>query len=117
VHHLLVFLLAGVLAFEVGVIRPGMRREDVLRVSRVDNWYGILAAAILIVGFLRAISAAKGWAYYEANAFFGPRSRLSPWRRLTQHSLPGALLGLTWAGLAPADRASFAWRLPEAPSS
>src|SRR6516162_796001 len=33
-------------------------------------------------------------------------------RRLTQHSLPGGLLGVTWAGLAPADRASFAWRLP-----
>src|ERR1700736_3471557 len=33
-------------------------------------------------------------------------------RRLTQHSLPGGLLGLTWAGLTPADRASFAWRLP-----
>src|SRR5438128_107306 len=33
-------------------------------------------------------------------------------RRLTQHSLPGGLLGLTWAGLSPADRASFAWRLP-----
>ena len=32
-------------------------------------------------------------------------------RRLTQHSLPGGLLGLTRAGLAPADRASFAWRL------
>ena len=30
----------------------------------------------------------------------------------TQHSLPGGLLDLTWAGLAPADRASFAWRLP-----
>jgi hypothetical protein len=29
---------------------------------------------------------------------------------LTQHSLPGGLLGLTRAGLAPADRASFAWR-------
>ena len=27
-------------------------------------------------------------------------------------SLPGGLLSLTWAGLAPADRASFAWRLP-----
>jgi hypothetical protein len=27
-------------------------------------------------------------------------------------SLPGGSLGLTWAGLAPADRASFAWRLP-----
>jgi hypothetical protein len=33
-------------------------------------------------------------------------------RRLTQHSLPGDLLGLTWAGLAPADRASFAGAFP-----
>src|SRR6266516_2042544 len=33
-------------------------------------------------------------------------------RRLTQHSLPGGLLGLTWAGLSPADRASLSWRLP-----
>src|SRR6202048_3891206 len=32
-------------------------------------------------------------------------------RRLTQHSLPGGSLGLTWAGLAPADRGSFACRL------
>jgi hypothetical protein len=33
-------------------------------------------------------------------------------RRLTQHSLPGGLLSLTWAGLAPADRASFAGAFP-----
>ena len=38
VHHLLVFLLAGVLAFEVGVIRPSMKSKDVLRVARVDAW-------------------------------------------------------------------------------
>src|SRR3979411_589949 len=38
--------------------------------------------------------------------------RVRRYRRLTQHSLPGDLLGLTWAGLAPADRASFAWPLP-----
>src|SRR5258705_4662096 len=38
--------------------------------------------------------------------------RVRRYRRLTQHSLPGDLLGLTWAGLAPADRASFARRLP-----
>ena len=30
-------------------------------------------------------------------------------RRLTQHSLPGGLLGLTWAGLTPADRGAFAY--------
>ena len=34
------------------------------------------------------------------------------YRRLTQHSPPGGSLRLTCAGLAPADRASFAWRLP-----
>jgi hypothetical protein len=34
--------------------------------------------------------------------------RVRRYRRLTQHSLPGGLLGLTWAGLTPADRASFA---------
>jgi putative membrane protein len=69
-HHLLIFLLAGVLAFEIGVIRPSMKREDVLRVASVDIWYGILAVAILVVGFSRAIYAAKGWAYYQANGFF-----------------------------------------------
>jgi len=69
-HHILIFLLAGVLAFEIGVIRPNMRREDILRIASVDNWYGILALAILVVGFSRAIYAAKGWAYYQANGFF-----------------------------------------------
>jgi hypothetical protein len=38
--------------------------------------------------------------------------RVRRYRHLTQHSLPGGSLGLTWAGLAPADRASFCWRLP-----
>ena len=41
-----------------------------MRVASVDNWYGILAVAILVVGFSRAIYAAKGWAYYQANGFF-----------------------------------------------
>ena len=70
VHHLLIFLLAGILAFEVGVIRQNIKRDDILRVARVDIWYGILAGAIVAVGFSRAIFAAKGWAYYSVNGFF-----------------------------------------------
>ena len=35
-------------------------------------------------------------------------------RRLTRHSLPGCLLSITWVGLSPTDRASFAWRLRRA---
>jgi putative membrane protein len=70
VHHLLVFSLAAVLAFEVAAVRPGMTRDALVGITQVDRWYGILAAAILVVGFARAIYAAKGWAYYSANVFF-----------------------------------------------
>jgi len=95
-HHLLIFSLAGVLAFEIGAIRSGITRDDMVRIARVDLWYGILAAAILVVGFTRAIFAAKGWAYYSANALFwakigafavvgllsiGPTLAIIGWRR------------------------------------
>jgi len=58
-HHLLFLLLAGVLAFEISAVRSSMDREAILRVARVDAWYGILAVAIIVVGFSRAILAAK----------------------------------------------------------
>jgi putative membrane protein len=69
-HHILIFSLAGILAFEIGLIRAGMIRQEIFRVARADTWYGILAGAILVVGFTRANIAAKGWAYYSGNAFF-----------------------------------------------
>ena len=69
-HHLLIFALAAVLAFEIGAIKQGMTGVDAVRIGKVDLWYGILAALILIVGFTRAVFAAKGWAYYSVNHFF-----------------------------------------------
>lgn len=70
VHHLLVFTLAGIIAFEIATMRPEMSATDLRRIARVDLWYGIIAVAILIVGFSRAIFAAKGWAYYSHNWMF-----------------------------------------------
>jgi len=69
-HHLLVFTLAGILAYEIGTVGLAMKHNEIIRVGRVDNWYGILAAVIVVVGFVRAIFAAKGWAYYQVNIFF-----------------------------------------------
>lgn len=69
-HHVLIFALAGVLAFEIGVVRSNMTGPDIGRVARVDLWYGSLAALILAAGFARAVFAAKGWAYYSVNVFF-----------------------------------------------
>ena len=70
IHHLLIFALAGVIAFEVGVAKQGLTGLDIRRLGKVDIWYGILAGLILIVGFSRAVFAAKGWNYYSANHFF-----------------------------------------------
>jgi putative membrane protein len=69
-HHVIVFALFGIVFSEFIMVRAGMDLASVRRVGRIDAWYGILAAAILIVGFVRATQAAKGWAYYEANLYF-----------------------------------------------
>jgi putative membrane protein len=82
-HHLLFLLLAGILAFEIGVVRSKMDREDILRVARVDIWYGVLAGTIILVGFSRAIFATKGWAYYSVNLFF--------WAKLGAFAVVGLL--------------------------
>ena len=82
-HHLLIFALAGVLAFEIAAVRTGMTGTDVRRVARVDLWYGILAGAILIVGFTRVNVAAKGWAYYSVNPFF--------WMKMLSFGIVGLL--------------------------
>ena len=82
-HHVLIFALAGVIAFEVGVVRPGIGAKDIARVANADAWYGILAVLILIVGFSRAVFAAKGWAYYSHNHFF--------WAKIGAFALVGLL--------------------------
>lgn len=82
-HHLLVFALAGIIAFEIAAIRPNLTAPDLLRIARVDLWYGIIAGAIVIVGFSRAIFAAKGWDYYSHNWMF--------WSKIGTFALIGLL--------------------------
>ncbi len=82
-HHVLIFALAGVLAFEIAILRVGLTAKDIGRLSRADMGYGILAAAIVAVGFSRALFAAKGWAYYSANIFF--------WAKIAAFALVGIL--------------------------
>jgi putative membrane protein len=82
-HHLLIFALAGVLAFEIGATRGALAGKDAARIARVDAWYGVLAVAILAVGFSRAVFAAKGWAYYSHNYFF--------WAKISAFAVVGLL--------------------------
>src|ERR1700760_4904763 len=82
-HHLLIFALAGIIAYEFAVERATMTATDIKRVGAVDLWYGVLAGLILIVGFARANYAAKGWAYYSHNHFF--------WAKIGTFALVGIL--------------------------
>jgi putative membrane protein len=82
-HHVLVFALAGVIAYEFAVVRQTMTAADIIRVGKIDLWYGVLAGLILAVGFARANFAAKGWTYYAHNHFF--------WAKIGTFALVGIL--------------------------
>ena len=69
-YHLLIFGIFGIICAEFWAVRAGMTSATIARIAKIDLWYGILAAAVIVVGFCRAIFAAKGWAYYSHNAFF-----------------------------------------------
>lgn len=104
-HHLFVFALFGVLFSEFMLVRRGMDAATAARVAPIDMWYGVLAALILIVGFSRAIFAAKGWDYYEHNAFFW--AKMGTFLVIGLLSVPPTLVYLKWrrAGALPTEEA------------
>lgn len=100
-HHLLIFAIFGVIAMELMAVRDGMTLASVRRVARVDLYYGSLAAAVLLVGAARAMFAAKGWAYYQHNAFFW--AKLGTFALIGLISIAPTLAFLRWrrAGVEP----------------
>jgi putative membrane protein len=103
VHHVLVFTLAGILAFEIGTVSLIIKRDEILRVGRVDNWYGILAGVIIVVGFIRAVVAAKGWAYYEVNVFFW--AKIATFLVVALLSIPPTVAIIRWRNALKSDAA------------
>ena len=104
-HHILVFALFAVLFAEFAMVRLGMDAAAVTRVQSLDAWYGVLAGLIIIVGFARAIFAAKGWDYYVHNVFFW--AKIATFVMIGLLSIPPTLAFLKWRrmGLSPADEA------------
>jgi putative membrane protein len=102
-HHLLVFLIFGLLFAELVLVRPGMDQIIVVRVAALDLWYGVIAGLIVIVGFSRALFAAKGWAYYEHNFFFW--AKLGTFVVIGLLSVPPTIAYIRWrrANVAPGD--------------
>jgi putative membrane protein len=82
-HHILIFGLFGVLFAEFVLVQPGLDQAMVRRIAATDLWYGILAGLIIVIGFSRAVFAAKGWDYYSHNLFF--------WAKIGTFAIIGAL--------------------------
>ena len=95
-HHFLVFSLAGMLAAEFALVRPGLSGASLGLLGRIDGAYGGVAMAIIVVGICRVLFGLKGWEYYVSNhAFWGkmvafvivgllsirPTMRIIAWRR------------------------------------
>lgn len=104
-HHLLIFALFGVLCAELVAVRMGMDASAVAQIAAVDLWYGVLAGLILIVGFSRAVFAAKGWLYYEHNGFFW--AKIGTFVVIGLLSVPPTLRFIAWrrVGVDPSDQA------------
>ena len=109
-HHLIVFALFAILFAEFVSVRRGMDASAVTRVAAIDAWYGALAGLILVVGFVRAVFAAKGWPYYAHNLFFW--AKIGTFAVIGLLSIPPTLAFLRWrrAGALPTDEAVFSVR-------
>ena len=94
-HHISVFGLFVILAAEMVLVRPGITAESVMRVVRIDLFYGILAGLALVAGGLRVVYTAKGAEFYTQNPVF--------WIKLGLFALIGLL------SLLP-TRNYFRWR-------
>ena len=74
-HHLAVFSLAAILSAEIFLTAGPIDDRLVLRIARVDAWFGILAALVVAAGVLRVFFGAKGYEYYWVNIFFWAKMR------------------------------------------
>ncbi|WP_331377031.1 DUF2214 family protein [Sinorhizobium chiapasense] len=95
-HHLLVFLLAAMIAMEAVIVRPDMSGGSARLLSRIDAYYGATAALVLLVGVARVVFGLKGWEAYVYNWAFwlkmvafavvgllsiGPTMQIRKWRK------------------------------------
>lgn len=102
-HHLLIFGMFGMLCGELILLRQGIDTSTVARIARMDIGYGATATLIVVIGFSRAVFAAKGWRYYEHNGFFW--AKIAAFAAIGLLSIPPTIAFIRWrAGkIAPSD--------------
>src|SRR5271154_3053177 len=100
-HHLAIFTLAAILAFELAVTANEIDARTIERLARIDAWYGVAAAVVLAAGAARVMFGAKGPQYYMANAFFWTKMGL--FLLIGRMSVAPTMRYLVWRRAARAD--------------
>lgn len=100
-HHLGVFTVAGVIAAELALIRPGMSMDKILQAAKIDALYGIAAGMVLFIGFARVFFGLKGSAFYLQNPVFW--AKLIAFIAVGVLSITPTLLLIHWRDKAKKD--------------
>lgn len=69
-HFVFAFILVAAIVAEVFILRLPVDGRVARLLLRVDLFYGISAALLILAGIARVIWGAKGWDYYNAQPFF-----------------------------------------------
>jgi putative membrane protein len=70
IHFLAAFAMVAILATEIALVRPGITAEQVVRIRRLDGFYGSLIGLILFAGVLQVSYGEKGQEFYTDNPIF-----------------------------------------------
>lgn len=100
-HHLLVFSLAGLLAVELALVRPGVGGATLKALGALDAAYGATATLILAVGFSRVFFGGKGAAFYLSNPVFW--AKIGAFAVVGLLSIAPTVLILRWRKRAKAE--------------
>lgn len=69
-HFLAVFGIFATVFFEWQTMSRAPTHAEARRIQVCDRWFGIFAAVVLVVGFLRVFYFEKGQAFYFSNPVF-----------------------------------------------
>jgi putative membrane protein len=105
-HFVAVFGIFAAVVLQWQTMSPAPSLAEAKRIQAGDRVYGMLAVAVLVVGFLRVYHFEKGKAFYAANPFFQaklmlflavgllsiyPTIRFLKWRTRTKQGLAPVL--------------------------
>jgi putative membrane protein len=104
-HFLAVFAIVATVFLEWQTMSRTPTLAEAQRIQVADRWFGVSAAVVLVVGFLRVYYFEKGYVFYSSNPFF--RAKLTLFVLVGLLSIYPTVRFIKWGtqtklGLAPA---------------